>query len=81
MAKYVFLYITETTSEYALRCLGFHEGRSKEQALGNLLDVLEKQNYYERVNQWDSAQRRFAYQIDGEWEVNEYGNEVAQQRV
>lgn len=79
MRKYVFLYVAPTESEYALRCLGFHEGESKSSALSKLLDTLRNQRHYERVEQWKTAEQRIAYRVDGEWEVDRYGYETAQQ--
>jgi hypothetical protein len=81
MSKYIFLYVAPTDSEYALRCLGFHEGTSRSSALAELLNKLEKQRYHERIEQWNTAEQRIAYQVDGEWEIDEYGHEVAQQQT
>jgi hypothetical protein len=80
MSRFIFLYVAETDSEFALRCLGIHEGKTKHSALSDLLDVLEKQRFFQRIEQWKVAERRIAYEVDGEWEVDNQGNEAPTQR-
>lgn len=80
MGRYVFLYIAETQSEFALRCLGIHEGETKNSALQELMDVLRRERFYERIAQWKIAEQRIALEVNGEWEVDKQGNETPAQR-